>query len=235
MWQLQRGIIAGRGALDAAASGGSGGGGTVLVDTTASGASAPLSSPATSLAIEITGNANRALIIFLSFASASPGTVTSVSVTFGGSSATLIGGPVSSVGLSDMYLFGLINPTTTPSSVIVSWTSGGSHRISAGLLSLHNVDQTGGTTTFRNFAQTTGSGTTASIDITSDSGNIVVGGFMNGTNFGVASHNSIASDNGAAIAAVANEYNLASGSSTNVGYAQSNSAFVAMGVAVKGV
>jgi hypothetical protein len=58
---------------------------------------------------------------------------------------------------------------------------------------------------------------------------------MNGTNFGVASHNSIASDNGAAIAAVANEYNLASGSSTNVGYAQSNSAFVAMGVAVKGV
>jgi hypothetical protein len=191
-------------------------------------------SPATiATSLDIPANANRALVIGFGFTNSNAGTNTVTAVSYDGAPMTYIGGPYSNGVVGDCYLYGMINPNVGNGLVIsFSWTGGGSDRIAVGALSLYNVDQT---SPFHGATSSTGSTSPAQTNVASFADEYTLGVFMIGSNVTTAVHNTIGGDAAGAINCVAAEYNVATGTSTNVGYGVGSGAWIAAGVSVKGV
>jgi hypothetical protein len=129
--------------------------------------------------ITVGSGSNRALIVY-------------VALTVGGSAPvlhwdsagtnqlmTLLGTGVADGTSAHYYLFGLVAPTSGAKNLLVSWTGTVQSLVDA--VSFTGVNQTGGTTSFPHYNSATGTGTTATVVITSATGNFVVGIF--GDNF----------------------------------------------------
>jgi len=133
--------------------------------------------------ITVGTGSNRALVVLLSLGLT---TASNISVVWdsGGTNQvmTLIGSNADSGGDAISLLYGLIAPTSGQKTLHVSWT--GSCTVYVDAVSFTGVNQAGGTSSFAHYNFATGSGTTASVTITSSSGNMVVAtgsGTMGGT------------------------------------------------------
>ena len=114
------------------------------------------------------GLTNGALIVFVSWG----GPVTSPSVTWdsGGTNQAMTQIATGIVGSISCAMFGLVNPTAGNKTCAISWTTSRTSSVTA--QSYTGVLQTGGTTTWPNSAQNSGSSvTTLSLSVTSASGN----------------------------------------------------------------
>ena len=139
----------------------SGAGGTVTYDNTASGGanSSPLS-----FNITIGSGSNRAVAVGCSFSSS----VTGITVTVGGSSATLVSGTQSSGESYISTIHVLAAPSSGSQSVSVSWT--GTSSTYCGAVSASGVDQA--TPMNNGTFEHNGSGPTASVTITTTTGDL---------------------------------------------------------------
>jgi hypothetical protein len=150
--------------------GGQPGGSTVAFDNVAHGSNSSATTSIPSFNLTIGSISNGAVVVALDF---SVNTVSAVSVTIGGTSATLIGGTDSTTNghAYRTMMFGLATASTTGAqAIVVSWT--GAANATAGAISFSGVNQSTpfahGTFTF---GQDNGSGgNDPSITITSASG-----------------------------------------------------------------
>lgn len=93
---------------------------------------------------------------------------------------TLIG-TVNTAGTNGtVAIFGLRNPTSGNKTFSTSWTGASLATIFG--VSFTGVDQTSDANAFKNFNSATGNSTTPSVTITSATGNIIVGAFVNSDN-----------------------------------------------------
>jgi len=228
------------------------GGSTVLIDTSAvsvagtnAATSDSFSSGAHGFSLNIgsgpNGTTNRLLAVWLFFEGANSGTSTSPSATWHGvSMGSPVAGPFNNGTTGDIYLFCLPNPDTGANILAVSWT--GANQAAVAAISVVSADQTGGTTSCRNATSAGGSGVSASVGVTTVSGDMVYGGFMaggsgfttnsTGTDIGHSNtgnffnHAADCSGNGTTCIA-------ASGASDTRTYGLSSSSWVAAGVSIK--
>src|ERR1700731_2128227 len=130
------------------------------------------SSPVSFAKLTVGSGSNRALIVQI----VTLGSIAGVTVTwgFGGTAqaCTLIGAPTDSSSTARALLYGLVAPTSGAKTLRVAWT--GAVPIVVDAVSYSGVDQTGGTTSFANFNSATGTSTSASVTVTSATGDAVV-------------------------------------------------------------
>jgi len=209
---------------------GGGGGGTVLFDTVR----APFDAASTTsfsltnfinIGSGSNGTTNRALVVIIFFANNVPGTVSGITVTFDSAPMTNLG----HVGInSDIYLFGLVAPNTGSHTLAANWT--GSAGSDAAGVSFVGVDPVG---TFLNFTPNTGNSATATVTVTSVSGQAVVAAHEVGTSFSTGNGTDIGKDNGGVISAKAANWTTAAGASTNLTYSLTSATWGSAGVALK--
>lgn len=116
--------------------------------------------------------ANRAVVVGASWNTAE--TVTGV--TYDGAALTSIGSKTHTAGTVRMHQWGMVAQSLTVGATItVTWSALVAGDVQGGAESTTTADQTGGATTFKNFAsaETTG-GASVTVDITSASGELVV-------------------------------------------------------------
>jgi hypothetical protein len=143
---------------------------------------------------------NRALVVQIV---TNLSTISGVTVTwdFGGTGqvCTLIGAANSSNSTARALLYGLVAPTPGLKQLRVSWT--GTANVVVDAVAYTGVDPTGGTTSFAHFNSAVGTSASASVTVTSATGNAVVacggnsdfGGTNTGNNTVVFTDNNIAS------------------------------------------
>jgi len=149
----------------------------------------PVATLSSSTIITVGSGSNRALIVGLCFGNAT-GLPTGITVVwdFGGSNQSMTAitnAAIANTDLGSVAMFGLIAPVSGQKTLKATWT--GSRHIAMGAISFTGVDQTGGATSFPNgnHAVNNSGSTTASVTITSATGNMTAAYFCNGggTNF----------------------------------------------------
>lgn len=130
----------------------------------------------TSTNLTVASGSNLALIVAISF-NTDPGAFTKKNWDDTGTpqALTLISNAASSDAISRVYLFGLVNPNVGANTLALTWTN--NVRFSSDVLSFTGVDQTGGTTTFKNANSNAVSTANISVAVTSPSGDFAVAGF----------------------------------------------------------
>lgn len=122
-------------------------------------------------------NSNRVLIAFLCGSDPTPVTSPAVTWDSGGTNQamTLIGSAHNGTSLGQIFIFGLIAPTTGSKTISASWT-GTIGTCVLGAVSVYNADQTTGWQNAGNDGPTTG--TAVSCAVTSANGNMAIVGLV---------------------------------------------------------
>lgn len=155
----------------------------VAFDSTFEKGSAPQASPfsfasnAGTVTGTVTNNPNRILIGFWAIRG-SVANVGTLSMSWDSVAMTAIGTLFELAGAStyQMQLFGLKAPNTGNKTLSSAWTGGGNSDVALGAVSLYNCDQTTGWSTN---GTDTATGTAASSDVTTVSGDMAVVGHVN--------------------------------------------------------
>lgn len=126
----------------------------------------------------VTANSDRALIGYAAFdrAKVDVGTVT-LTWDLGGTNQVMT--EIISVDMSSpgcVYLFGLKNPAAGNLTLQVAWTVSSGQTVTFGAISVYNVDQITG---WNNSGSDTGTGTSASSTVTTNSGDLVIVNHIN--------------------------------------------------------
>lgn len=125
--------------------------------------------------ITVGSGSNRALVLKLTWGG-NPGAISSVTWDFGGSAQamTQIGTTQSDPTWTLRFtaLFGLVGPTAGNNTLRIVQANSVATKHAA--ISFTGADQTGGTTTFKNFATSSGTGATQDLTITSDTNEYIV-------------------------------------------------------------
>lgn len=119
--------------------------------------------------LTVGSGSNRALIVQLCFSSVVTGISVKWDVAGANQTCTLIG---SNTGPYVTYLYGLVAPASGNKTLSVSWTSTSAAEVN--LASFTGVNQTGGATSFAHFSHNNSATTTASLAVTSATGNMAV-------------------------------------------------------------
>lgn len=166
-----------------------GGGGTVVLDAAGtSGLSGGGATTFDNTGLTVGTGTNRALTAILQFDNKSVSAVTMAWDPAGANQALTLIGTVSNAGANGRTeVWGLVNPTSGNKTLRASWTTGSQAVI--GAVAWTGVDQSGGATSFPNFNSATGTGTTASVTITSGTGHAVIAGHVNTTGSGMSAVN----------------------------------------------
>jgi hypothetical protein len=226
----------------APAGGGGGAEATVLIDDSAAPitASNAANSSGGFLRPGFTGTTNLVMLVGLAFANDASGVDTSPTMVWdftsiGGSpqTMTLLSGYtiIGSPSNSDVYFFGLVNPNQGTTQVIrPTWTGSANQAIIFGLTA-YNADQTGGTTTFTNYATGSGSGSPSSVTNTAPATRLTMMTSVVPTNFSTANGTAIGTFNASAVSAVAAQFATALSPLT---YTNGGSAWLANSISIKG-
>lgn len=120
---------------------------------------------------------NRALVVGVTCNSATANVPSAVTWDQGGTNQSLssLGTAIATGdGVSKVYLYGIVAPTSGLKTLRVSCSPSGTGEIFVCGVSVAGADQTGGVTTFAHYNTATGNSATGSVTITSASGNITV-------------------------------------------------------------
>lgn len=140
---------------------------------------------------------------------------------------TLIASTTVSEANSDttLQLYGLLAPTAGNKQLVISWT-GGSFEAHAAAISFSGVDQTSVAVAFPHGNTATGDTATATVAITSATGNMVVSAFgQNSSTWGTISGTTIASESSGPSAAFAASYNSGAATVTQTAVLSSGTNF----------
>lgn len=160
---------------------------TVTFDAAGTGKETTNATSATFTTLTVGTGSNRALVAQLAFLGRSKTTApTNITVTWdsGGTNQamTLITNLSDSTTSSHhVYLYGLVNPTSGNKTLSVSWT--GTYDLDEQAVSWTGVDQTGGATSFPNATSNSGTSNSASVVITSATGDAVMDVIATGYSF----------------------------------------------------
>jgi hypothetical protein len=152
---------------------------------------------------------------------------------FGGSSVTYNGVSMTGIG-ADGTVFGLVAPASGANNIVATFTGGGT--VSLAALSTTGTDQSGGTTTFHDYATNSAISSSPSVTITSATNELAIAGWLNAAaqNFTVPAVGCV--DIGKVNTGVnqnASSYAVGA-ASVSVGYAMGSSTFwVGYGCAIK--
>ena len=168
-----------------APSGGGGGGNTVVFDASCvgavSGQTVTTSGAITCLTIQ---NTNPNVFVVIQLISMNTGNMASPTCTWNGISTTAI------TSTTRLFSFGLVNPTTGAHPASCSWTNNDQSLLA--LSSWYTVNQT---TPTNSSTSNSGTGTTASVAPTGQSGNKCLGAYNTTSNFATASGTDIGHSN----------------------------------------
>lgn len=177
--------------------------------------------------ITVAAGSNRALVLALCFDIGSNPSAVAATWDSGGSNQamTLIASRNATNNGKSSYLFGLVAPATGNLNLLISWTGGAN--VFAAAMAFNGVDQTGGVTSFPHST----SGTTATLTVTSATGNKVMACEASTVAQGTSTGTLIYDDHvsGAIINAMAQHDDGAA--SVSIGNTGSNSSIVATDIA----
>lgn len=238
------GVFQSRGALDAAAAAG----GTVHFDTSfcctpsSQTSTTALFTSVINIGSGSSGTANRVLVVWFYMSGSAPGVTSGLSLSLdaGTTPISITSGPFA--GTSDFFLACLVNPPTGVHNLNASWT-GTDNSVRAALISLVDADQT---TPCHNITTLqTGTGTTASTgSVTTATGEIVLGAYVNPTNWSSGSNSDVGNQSTGNVASVAANCSgngtptattcaAVAGSSQTLTYTGASSTWFAKGVSIK--